>query len=161
MPTQIRISHCFKSVLGMTLNCIRWESRGSGTERCYPLPSLEPVRLPIKGASRAAIARGFGLDTILGEQNTASKPPGKQPQSTKHIIFFPTDSILATWGRIPRDERWWCSTSKEECHLLLAHSVTLWHELLCITKYDQWLLKLLEKSLFFLQNTPPVATPWQ
>ena len=85
----VRISQCFKSVLGMTLNCIRWESRGSGTERCYPLPSLQPVRLPIKGASRAAIARGFGLDTILGEQNTASKPPGKQPQSIKHIIFFP------------------------------------------------------------------------
>ena len=50
--------------------------------------SLQTVRLPIKGASRAAIDRGFGLDTILGEQNTASKPPGKQPQSTKHIGFF-------------------------------------------------------------------------
>ena len=33
---------------------------------------------------------------------------------------------------------------------MLAHSGTLWHELLCITKYDQWLLKLLEKKSFLL-----------
>ena len=32
--------------------------------------------------------------------------------------------------------------------------VTLCHELPWITKWAQWLLKLLEKSLFFLQNTP-------
>ena len=34
---------------------------------------------------------------------------------------FLCDKNLATWGRIQRDERWWWSTSKEECHLLLTH----------------------------------------
>ena len=77
MPTQIKINLCFKSVLGMTLNYIRWGSFGSGTEWCYPLPSLhpgplwpgvvQPVRAPIKGTSWPASARGFALDSILGE----------------------------------------------------------------------------------------------
>ena len=39
--------------------------------------------------------------------------------------------------------------------------VTLCHELPWITKWDQWLLKLLEKSLFFLQNTPPYSNTGQ
>ena len=34
---------------------------------------------------------------------------------------FLCDKNLATWGRIQRDERWWWSTSKEECHLLLTN----------------------------------------
>ena len=77
MPTQIKINLCFKSVLGMTWNYIRWGSFGSGTEWCYPLPSLhpgplwpgvvQPVRAPIKGTSWPASARGFGLDSVLGE----------------------------------------------------------------------------------------------
>ena len=63
------------------------------------------------------------------------------------------DKNLATWGRIQGDERWWWSTSNEECHLLLTQWSRFFHELSWIRKWDQWLLKLLEKSLFFLQNT--------
>ena len=44
---------------------------------------------------------------------------GKQPQISKHIIFH-ADKNWATCGRIQRDERWWWSTWKEECHLLLT-----------------------------------------
>ena len=44
---------------------------------------------------------------------------GKQPQIGKHIIFD-ADKNWATCGRIQRDERWWWSTWKEECHLLLT-----------------------------------------
>ena len=39
----------------------------------------------------------------------------KQPHVTN------ADKNLATWGRIQGDERWWWSTSNEECHLLLTH----------------------------------------
>ena len=45
---------------------------------------------------------------------------GKQPQIGKHIIFD-ADKNWATCGRIQRDERWWWSTWKEECHLLLTN----------------------------------------
>ena len=44
---------------------------------------------------------------------------GKQPQISKRIIFD-ADKNCATCGRIQRDERWWWSTWKEECHLLLT-----------------------------------------
>ena len=44
---------------------------------------------------------------------------GKQPQISKRIIFH-ADKNWATCGRIQRDERWWWSTWKEECHLLLT-----------------------------------------
>ena len=161
MPTQIKINLCFKSVLGMTLNCIRWGSFGSGTEWCYPLPSLhpgplwpgvvQPVRAPIKGTSRPASARRFGLDSILGEhKHRIQISPAKQPQITKHIIFD-AGKNLATWGRIQRDERWRWSISKEKSVIFCwLTEVTLCHELPWITKWDQWLLKLLEKKSFLL-----------
>ena len=41
--------------------------------------------------------------------------PANQPRVTN------VDKSLATWGRIQGDERWWWSTSNEECHLLLTH----------------------------------------
>ena len=41
--------------------------------------------------------------------------PPNQPRVTN------ADKSLATWGRIQGDERWWWSTSNEECHLLLTH----------------------------------------
>ena len=46
---------------------------------------------------------------------TLSLHPPNQPHITN------ADKNLATWGRIQGDERWWWSTSNEECHLLLTH----------------------------------------
>ena len=51
---------------------------------------------------------------------TLSLHPGKETQITKHNIFG-GHKKLAIWGRIQRDERWWWSTWKEECHLLVTH----------------------------------------
>ena len=111
MPTQIKINLCFKSVLGMTLNYIRWGSFGSGTEWCYPLPSLhpgplwprvvQPVRTPIKETSWSASARSFGLDSILGEHKdciqTSRKNNLKSPnrhfscdQKPSHLMSYST-----------------------------------------------------------------------
>jgi len=45
---------------------------------------VEPVWAPIKGTRQQASAGTFGLGSILGDLNTASKPRGKQPQITKH-----------------------------------------------------------------------------
>ena len=41
--------------------------------------------------------------------------PPREPHVTN------ADKNLATWGRTQGDERWWWSTSNEECHLLLSH----------------------------------------
>ena len=46
---------------------------------------------------------------------TLSLPPRNQP----YVIIV--EQSLASWGRIQGDERWWWSTSNEECHLLLTH----------------------------------------
>ena len=46
---------------------------------------------------------------------------GRQPKRIRHIISFGADKNRGNWGRIQRDERWWWSTWKEECHLLLTH----------------------------------------
>ena len=45
---------------------------------------------------------------------------GKEPKRTKHITSFGADKNLGNWGRIQRDERWWWSTWKEECHLIFG-----------------------------------------
>ena len=133
MPTQIKINLCFNSVLGMTLNCIRWGSFGLGTEWCYPLPSLhpgplwprvvQPVRAPIKGTSWPASARSFGLDSTLGERKHRIQTSGKSNRKSPNTSFF---LRTKTWGRIQRDKRWRWSASKEECHFLLTqwnHSI--------------------------------------
>ena len=76
----------------------------------------------------------------------------------KEPLVTNVDKNLATWGRIQGDERWWWSTLNEKCHLLL----TQWSRFFpWIRKWDQWLLKLLEKSLFFLQNTLPYSNTGQ
>ena len=87
MPTQIKINLFLNSVLGMTLNCIRWGSFTSGIEWCSPLPSLhpgqlwpgvvQPVRAPIKVTSWPASFRGSGLDSILGEHKHRIQTSGK------------------------------------------------------------------------------------
>ena len=87
MPTQIKINLSLNSVLGMTLNCIRWGSFTSGTEWCSPLPSLhpgplwhgvvQPVRAPIKVTSWPASLRGSGLDSILGDYKHRIQTSGK------------------------------------------------------------------------------------
>ena len=56
---------------------------------------------------------------LLTKWNQFIPSQGKQPQIGKHIIFD-ADKNWATCGRIQRDERWWWSTWKEECHLLLT-----------------------------------------
>ena len=87
MPTQIKINLSLNSVLGMTLNCIRWGSFTSGTEWCSPLHSLhpgplwpgvvQPVRAPIKVTSWLASLGGSGLDSILGEHKHCIQTSGK------------------------------------------------------------------------------------
>ena len=56
---------------------------------------------------------------LLTHWNHFIPPSGNETQITKHIIFR-AHKNLANRGRIQRDERWWWSTSKEECHLLLT-----------------------------------------
>ena len=95
MPMQTKMNLWFKSVLGMTLNCIRWGSCGSGTKWCHPLPSLHPgplwvgvvqlVRTPIQGTSWPARAQTLGLDSILGEHNTTPRAPRRILQITNHF----------------------------------------------------------------------------
>ena len=131
MPTQIKINLCFNSVLGMTLNYIRWGSFGSGTECVTPYPHCTQVHFGPEWCNLL----GPQLRELLGRQvlealvwipfqvsiNTASKPrPRKQPHITKHVIFH-AGKNLATWGRIQRDESWWWSASHEDCHLLLSY----------------------------------------
>ena len=46
--------------------------------------------------------------------------PEIETKLTKHIICGAHKS-LANWARIQRDKRWWWSTWKEECHLLVTY----------------------------------------
>ena len=95
MPMQLKMNLRFKSVLGMTLNCIRRGTCGSGTKWCHPLPSLHPgplwpgvvqlVRTPIRGTSWPARPQTLGLDSILGEHNTTPRAPGRILQITNHF----------------------------------------------------------------------------
>ena len=165
----IKIKLCFKSVLGMTLNCIRSGGCNSGTQWCYPFPTLhpgprwprvvQPDRAPIQGTSWPPRAQSFGLDSILGEHNTASKPHRKQPQITKSIIF--------SCGQKPsylrsHSTRWKMTMLYFKRRVpSFADSLQSLHGTSSCDLQNNinGFLKLLEKSLFFLQNTSPVATP--
>ena len=65
--------------------------------------------------------------------------PAKQPHVTN------ADKNLATWGRIQGDERWWWSTSNEECHLLL----TLWNQFIPSSPQS------IPTSLIWTKTCPP------
>ena len=131
MPTQIKINLCFKSVLGMTLNCIRWGSLGSGTEWCYPLPSLhpgplwpgvvQPLRAPIKGTSRPASARHFGLDSILGEHKHRIQISAKATANHQTHHFWCGQKPSHLRSHSTRQKMTMIYFKRKECHLFLTH----------------------------------------
>ena len=91
---------------------------------------------------------------------TLSLYPREQRQIIKHIIFHAdkTYSPEVAFKATKDDDDLLQKKSVIFCWLT---EMTLCHELLPITNWDQWLLKLVEKSLFFLQNTPPCSNTGQ
>ena len=106
MPTQIKINLFFNSVLGMTLNCIRWGSFGSSFHQGPVwLRVVQRVSTPTKGTSWRANARSFDLDSILGEHKHRIQTSGKSNRKKNKHVIFTAEKNVATWGRIQRGER--------------------------------------------------------
>ena len=162
MPTQIKINLCFNSVLGMTLNCIRWGSFGSSFHQGPVWPRVvQLVRTPTKGTSWRANARSFDLDSILCEHKyriQTSRKSNRKTPNTSFLLRRKTQPPEVAFNATKDDDDLLEKKSVIFCWLT---EITLCHELLPIRNWDQWLLKLVEKSLFFLQNTPPCRNTGQ
>ena len=119
---------------------------------------MQPVRAPIQGTSWLARAQSFGLDSILGEHNTASKPHRKQPQITTCIIFSCGQKPSYLMSHSTRRKMTMIYFKRRVPSF--ADSLQSLHAMSSCDLQNNinGFLKLLEKSLFFLQNTSPVAT---